>query len=278
MSCSVHIADNLACSAVNMVISNAQLPPAITAPRPAVAPWPQGTNRPSSGRSLRARLRKSLARAKELLMPASPPSYNRGAWGIINDVPYPPPPPYAGNNRHPPTYDEAMEIGVVASPLRIEQRMRNRCCHRPTASVTAGSDMPNSVTTSSLSLPSASPSSSEGIAAVHIPRTASAPTLTSLPDGQEEISYANTIHNESLAASRGQADGILPEIPEDGEMPPSYSDAEDAALVSHVVRQWRLGERAIEKPPIHHLGYRYPTAAAPTQSQVGSHNRSWSLF
>ncbi|KAJ2162582.1 hypothetical protein GGF46_000585 [Coemansia sp. RSA 552] len=74
-----------------------------------------------------ARIMKSLARARAAVTQGPPPTYARGAWAIINDVPYPPPPPYA-SSRHPPTYDEALEIGVVASPLRVEQHMRQ--CQR----------------------------------------------------------------------------------------------------------------------------------------------------
>ncbi|KAJ2341194.1 hypothetical protein IWW50_005115 [Coemansia erecta] len=66
---------------------------------------------------------KTFARARAAILNEAPPSYARGAWAIINDVPYPPPPPYA-SSRHPPTYDESMEIGVVASPLRVEQQMQ----------------------------------------------------------------------------------------------------------------------------------------------------------
>ncbi|KAJ2455445.1 hypothetical protein EV183_000777 [Coemansia sp. RSA 2336] len=67
---------------------------------------------------------KTFARARAAIL-NPPPAYARGAWAIINDVPYPPPPPYTGS-RHPPTYDEAMEIGVIASPLRVEQQMQCR--------------------------------------------------------------------------------------------------------------------------------------------------------
>ncbi|KAJ2877446.1 hypothetical protein H4R27_006207, partial [Coemansia aciculifera] len=72
------------------------------------------------------RILASLARARAAIIHKSPPVYSCGAWAIINDVPFPPPPPYAGSSRHPPTYAEALEIGVVASPLRAEQRIRCR--------------------------------------------------------------------------------------------------------------------------------------------------------
>ncbi|KAJ2146677.1 hypothetical protein IW136_000467 [Coemansia sp. RSA 678] len=81
---------------------------------PASQPWTP---------SLGARILKTFVRARDAILHESPPVYMRGAWAIINDVPYPPPPPYA-SSRHPPTYDEAMEIGVVASPMRVEQQMQ----------------------------------------------------------------------------------------------------------------------------------------------------------
>ncbi|KAJ2660356.1 hypothetical protein IW148_003831 [Coemansia sp. RSA 1199] len=78
--------------------------------------------------SLGARILKTFVRARAAILHESPPVYMRGAWAIINDVPYPPPPPYA-SSRHPPTYDEAMEIGVVASPMRVEQQMQAQSRH-----------------------------------------------------------------------------------------------------------------------------------------------------
>ncbi|KAJ2500597.1 hypothetical protein GGH96_002640 [Coemansia sp. RSA 1972] len=146
--------------------------------------------------SLGARILKTFVRARAAILHESPPVYMRGAWAIINDVPYPPPPPYA-SSRHPPTYDEAMEIGVVASPMRIEQQMQ---------------------------------------AQSRVPRVASAPQLSALADA------AN--------------DTVLPAME---CVLPSYADVEDTELVSPVVRGWRLGESAFEKPPMHPKGYTYAT-------------------
>ncbi|KAJ1848313.1 hypothetical protein LPJ70_001092 [Coemansia sp. RSA 2708] len=90
---------------------------------PYIAPTSESAQQPVEG--FGTQFFKMLARARAAIIHEAPPSYVRGAWAIINDVPYPPPPPYACS-RHPPSYDEAMEIGVVASPMRVEQQMQRR--------------------------------------------------------------------------------------------------------------------------------------------------------
>ncbi|KAJ2488058.1 hypothetical protein EV174_000164 [Coemansia sp. RSA 2320] len=165
-----------------------------------------------------ARILKSLARARAAIIHESPPIYSRGAWAIINDVPYPPPPPYAGSSRHPPTYSEALEIGVVASPLRVEQRMRSRHClgDSPSQSATASSEVDDPATLTECSAP--------------------------LPDEHAEPACAN---GGGLNASFGYYSELLPE----------YTSIDDTASLSPVVRQWRLGQPAFEKPPRHPRGF-----------------------
>ncbi|KAJ1929048.1 hypothetical protein EC988_010133, partial [Linderina pennispora] len=186
------------------------------------------------------RLRKSISRARDALMLRQPPGYCRGAWSIINDIPYPPPPPYAGNSR-PPSYDDAMEIGVVASPMRVaEQRSHGG-----------------------------------------VRRTTSTPGLSSLAQGEQGLLIDSAGENDFLPAGPLPGEELLPEYPGTGEH--VYS--------SEVVSQWQLGERAIEKPPIHPRGYRYPAARrvsesgvpqssvpARTTDHLGSRSLGWTLF
>ncbi|KAJ1773617.1 hypothetical protein IW138_001129 [Coemansia sp. RSA 986] len=168
---------------------------------------------------LGARILMSFARAKAAIIKESPPHYTRGAWAIINDVPYPPPPPYAGSSRHPPTYEDAMEIGVVASPLRVEQLMH--CC------------------------------STEPL----LPRIASAPQLLSIPSepNTSASGRANprqiTEEGNHIPASSATVDSL-----------PRYGDVDATTLLSPIVRRWKLGQPAFEKPPLHPKGYQYPVA------------------
>ncbi|KAJ2767220.1 hypothetical protein IWQ56_003417, partial [Coemansia nantahalensis] len=134
----------------------------------------------------------AIARA---IIREDPPLYSRGAWATISDVPFPGPPPYAGSRYRPPTYEEAMEIGVVASPMRVAQRMRRQS--RQAASAAIG-------------------------------RAASAPELA------------------AMSATSSGAGG--PQEPSE-EMLPPYGVEADTVPASHVVRGWRLGEPALEKPP-----------------------------
>ncbi|KAJ2735715.1 hypothetical protein IW152_001353 [Coemansia sp. BCRC 34962] len=169
--------------------------------------------RPST--TIGTRILKSLARAKAAIIHDSPPAYSRGAWAIINDVPFPPPPPYAGSSRHPPTYNEALEIGVVASPLRAEQRMRCRCQQHMSLHVST-------------------------VCSVAINRTSD-------EDMEATTSGHNfcTAHLVTLPGDERAKDELLPK----------YADIEDVAPVSLVVRQWRLGQAAFEKPPLHPRGF-----------------------
>ncbi|KAJ2029022.1 hypothetical protein H4S03_007593 [Coemansia sp. S3946] len=166
------------------------------------------------------RILKSLARARAAIIHNSPPVYSRGAWAIINDVPFPPPPPYAGSTRHPPTYAEALEIGVVASPLRAEQRIHCRC--QPNMSLPASATC--SVRSSDMSVDQ---TSGEGIEAT----TSSRSDYTTRPATLSGDGYS------------------------DYELLPTYADIEDLTPVSLVVRQWRLGQAAFEKPPLHPRGF-----------------------
>ncbi|KAJ2663424.1 hypothetical protein IWW48_001307 [Coemansia sp. RSA 1200] len=183
------------------------------------------SNRPTIG--LGARIWMSLARAKAVIIKDSPPNYTRGAWAIISDVPYPPPPPYAGSSRHPPTYEDAMEIGVVASPLRVEQLMHSRSQVR----------------------------SSE----VLLPRTASAPQLAALSV-------------ESTAPASRDIEYLFPRIPAGSDAAadnslPNYLDVDSTIPLSPIVRRWRLGEPAFEKPSLHPKGYQYPSTVMRNSSQ-----------
>ncbi|KAJ2412964.1 hypothetical protein H4218_001518 [Coemansia sp. IMI 209128] len=169
--------------------------------------------RPST--TIGTRILKSLARARAAIIHNSPPAYSRGAWAIINDVPFPPPPPYAGSSRHPPTYAEALEIGVVASPLRAEERLH--CgCH-----------------------PNMSPPVSSGC--------------------REATNRTSGESVEATASSHNCCTTHLVTLPGDGygkdELLPKYADIEDVPPVSLVVRQWRLGQAAFEKPPRHPRGF-----------------------
>ncbi|KAJ2523725.1 hypothetical protein GGI11_001309 [Coemansia sp. RSA 2049] len=184
-----------------------------------------GSNRPTVG--LGARIWMSLARAKAVIIKDLPPNYTRGAWAIINDVPYPPPPPYAGSSRHPPTYDDAMEIGVVASPLRVEQLMHSRSQVR----------------------------SSE----VLLPRTASAPQLAALSA-------------ESTAPASREIEYLFPRLPAGSDAAadsslPNYVDVDSTIPLSSVVRRWKLGEPAFEKPSRHPKGYQHPSTVTRNSSR-----------
>ncbi|KAJ2088137.1 hypothetical protein GGI09_006437 [Coemansia sp. S100] len=166
------------------------------------------------------RILKSLARARAAIIHKSPPVYSRGAWAIINDVPFPPPPPYAGSTRHPPTYAEALEIGVVASPLRAEQRIHCRC--QPNMSLPASATC--SVRSSDMSVDQ---TSGEGIEAT-----------------------ASSRNDYTTCPATFSGDGYS-----EDELLPKYADIEDLTPVSLVVRQWRLGQAAFEKPPLHPRGF-----------------------
>ncbi|KAJ2437691.1 hypothetical protein GGF42_008540 [Coemansia sp. RSA 2424] len=169
---------------------------------------------------------KSLARARAAITHESPPAYSRGAWALISDVPYPPPPPYAGSSRHPPTYAEALEIGVVASPLRAEQRMRCRCHTSESPSMSAECNV----------------RSSDMVAE----QASSSETLTSSRD----------CRMTPLETLPGDDD-------DDEELLPDYMDVEDVAPISIVVRQWKLGQPAFEKPPLHPRGFtNYPSLSS----------------
>ncbi|KAJ2055367.1 hypothetical protein GGI17_006668 [Coemansia sp. S146] len=174
--------------------------------------------RPSA--TIGTRILASLARARAAIIHKSPPVYSRGAWAIINDVPFPPPPPYAGSSRHPPTYAEALEIGVVASPLRAEQRIRCRC--HP--------DM-------SLPVPATCGVRSSYMA---VDRTSG--------DGMEATASCRNYCMTPPAALPG--DSCI-----EDEWLPKYADIRDLTPVSLVVRQWRLGQAAFEKPPLHPRGF-----------------------
>ncbi|OMJ27133.1 hypothetical protein AYI69_g3440 [Smittium culicis] len=50
----------------------------------------------------------------------NPPFYNYSGCSYLRNITYPPPPPYWSSN-DPPPYDIAIQIGVIASPLRLEQ-------------------------------------------------------------------------------------------------------------------------------------------------------------
>ncbi|KAJ1724850.1 hypothetical protein LPJ53_000918 [Coemansia erecta] len=208
----------------------------------------------SSGTGFGALFFQSLARAKAAVAKATPPpKYSRGAWSIINDVPYPPPPPYAGYTRHPPSYEEALEIGVVASPLRVEQRMRSR----------------QVITRAAPSIHLDSESEPEDIA--HLPRVASAPQLTMLASE----AAANMAFVLSLPFS-DESDDLLPSLPEieDAEHLPRYADVDDTLPLSPVVSRWRLGESAFEKPARSPKGYAYPetdVATEDAESSTSSH-------
>ncbi|KAJ2084334.1 hypothetical protein H4R24_000127 [Coemansia sp. RSA 988] len=187
------------------------------------------TSRPSSascrhGNSFGGRIWESLSRA---IAYEAPPVYTRGAWAIINDVPYPAPPPYAGSSRHPPTYDEALEIGVVASPLRIEQRMRRQ-------SRISNMALVNSRVSACL------------------PRVESAPQLRTLPESTSRISGAS-----SATIAQDESDDMLLPGVLDEEILPEYGDVDDTIPLSPVVRRWHLGEPAFEKPAMHPKGYKY---------------------
>ncbi|KAJ2781152.1 hypothetical protein GGI15_003294 [Coemansia interrupta] len=204
----------------------------------------------SSGPGFGALFFQSLARAKAAVTKATPPpKYSRGAWSIINDVPYPPPPPYAGYTRHPPSYEEALEIGVVASPLRVEQRMRNRqALSRAARSIHLDSGSEPEDTT-------------------HLPRVASAPQLTMLASE----AAANMAFVLSLPLS-DEDDDLLPSLPEieDAVHLPRYADVDDTLPLSAVVSRWRLGEPAFEKPARSPKGYAYPEADAATEGAESS--------
>ncbi|KAJ2798742.1 hypothetical protein H4R20_004712 [Coemansia guatemalensis] len=191
------------------------------------------TFRPSSpscrhGCSFGGRIWESLSR---VIAYEAPPVYTRGAWAIINDVPYPAPPPYAGSSRHPPTYEEALEIGVVASPLRIEQRMRRQS----RASSMAFAD---------------------GRASACLPRVESAPQLTTLPESASRISGGSS----NTLVQNEPEDAFLPGVL-DEEILPKYDDVDDTIPLSPVVRRWHLGEPAFEKPAMHPKGYKYSQAS-----------------
>ncbi|KAJ2877729.1 hypothetical protein H4R27_006097 [Coemansia aciculifera] len=180
------------------------------------------------------RILASLARARAAIIHKSPPVYSRGAWAIINDVPFPPPPPYAGSSRHPPTYAEALEIGVVASPLRAEQRIRCRC--HPNTSLPASTAC--SVRSSYMTVDRMSGEGMEATATA----TASNRNCCMIPSAT---------------------------LPDDGyiedELLPKYADIGDLTPVSLVVRQWRLGQAAFEKPPLHPRGFTdYHSQALPS--------------
>ncbi|KAJ2827041.1 hypothetical protein FBU31_003280 [Coemansia sp. 'formosensis'] len=164
------------------------------------------------------RILQSLARAKAAIIHQQPPVYSRGAWAIINDVPYPPPPPYAGSSRHPPTYEEALEIGVVASPLRAEQRMHSH--------------------------PSTSIPASTACSVRSLDTTVDRTSDESMEDTASGRNYCTT-HTATLPGDDYDEDELLP----------TYADIGDVAPVSLVVRQWRLGQAAFEKPPLHPRGF-----------------------
>ncbi|KAJ1933614.1 hypothetical protein FBU59_005970 [Linderina macrospora] len=91
-----------------------------------------------------------------------------------------------------------MEIGVVASPMRVEAQRTNSSIRRA--------------------------ASSPGLASVgHVIGTA-------------------------------DEDGLLPDTMVLDEVLPEYPGTGETVYSSEVVGQWRLGERAIEKPPIHPRG------------------------
>ncbi|PIA19258.1 hypothetical protein COEREDRAFT_79213 [Coemansia reversa NRRL 1564] len=161
----------------------------------------------------------------------APPAYTRGAWAIINDVPYPAPPPYAGSSRHPPTYEEALEIGVVASPLRVEQRMR--CQGRISSMAFAASS-----------------------AIACLPRVESAPQLTALPETANRSSEGSSNTNVQNELEDTFLPGVL-----DEEFLPKYDDVDDTIALSPIVRRWHLGEPAFEKPAMHPKGYKYSSAS-----------------
>ncbi|KAJ2899152.1 hypothetical protein IWW38_001093 [Coemansia aciculifera] len=157
---------------------------------------------------------KSIARARAAIIHESPPVYSRGAWAIISDIPYPPPPPYAGSSRHPPTYAEALEIGVVASPLRAEQRML--CIYRQ--------------------------NTSPSMSATHSVHSSNG-TVAEQASGDEEALLSGCDYRMTSLEE-------LPDGDEDGESLPDYAD-----IISPVVRRWRLGQAAFEKPPLHPRGF-----------------------
>ncbi|KAJ1647193.1 hypothetical protein J3B02_006226, partial [Coemansia erecta] len=181
-------------------------------------------------------LYKSLTRAMAAMSRPAPPKYTRGAWSIINDVPYPPPPPYAGYSRHPPSYEEALEIGVVASPLRVEQQMRHRDhISRPAPSINLVSG-----------------SNCEGVTL--LPRVASAPQLTLLA--------ANSFPSQDLHMPADAENELFSGPVETGHVLPRYIEVDSTTPLSPVVSRWRLGEAAVEKPARHPRGYAYPDDAA----------------
>ncbi|KAJ1959444.1 hypothetical protein GGI12_004332 [Dipsacomyces acuminosporus] len=86
----------------------------------------------------------------------------------------------------------------------------------------------------------------------------SAPGSANMPD-ERSVRHNDCTGDETANIS---ADGgIFPEVPDDEGVLPTYMDVEDSSPMSDVVRQWRLGEHAIEKPSIHPLGYRYPASS-----------------
>ncbi|KAJ2227562.1 hypothetical protein H4R99_007792 [Coemansia sp. RSA 1722] len=195
-------------------------------------------------------LYKSLTRAMAAMSRPAPPKYTRGAWSIINDVPYPPPPPYAGYSSHPPSYEEALEIGVVASPLRVEQQMRHRDhISRPAPSINLVAD-----------------SDSEDVTV--LPRVASAPQLTLLAASFPPEDAHMQIEDFIPASTVDEEYDMFAEPAETHHILPRYIEIDSTVPLSPVVSRWRLGEAAFEKPALHPKGYTYPDAAAAEQDSL----------
>ncbi|KAI9503963.1 hypothetical protein BX070DRAFT_223186, partial [Coemansia spiralis] len=212
---SIQISTGMAASAAGFMDTAIQCPRSISAGE-------ENDMRSGNGQhtaSLGTRILMSLARAKAAIVREPPPGYARGAWAIINDVPYPPPPPYAGSNHHPPSYEDAIEIGVVASPLRVEQLMRRRY-----ASNTQEQELP---------------------------RIASAPHLARV---SSRSPYGEHYNRHSIGV-------LLSTLPASFEDLPKYTNVDNTLPLSPVVRRWKLGEPAFEKPPLHPKGHKYPSSS-----------------
>ncbi|PVU97412.1 hypothetical protein BB559_002042 [Furculomyces boomerangus] len=68
------------------------------------------------------KLSRFLSKLKDIIL--LPPDYSKGNWSYIKDFRYPPPPMY-WSYTSPPPYEVALEMGVIASPKRIESMLNS---------------------------------------------------------------------------------------------------------------------------------------------------------